>query len=166
MSELNDIEQLRADLELITKTSKVLATKLEKVSIKFNQILASLEGKPISQIPPQKPPTPSPAPSPTSAPVTPRTPAQTIAVEGGSKTGRLLDAFLSQVQTMKTGKEISKALSRLRDQVMQSAEVGFHPAFHEMGRYANQIKNISEISAVEREQLFEKIHDWKSRLMV
>ncbi|UCE12848.1 MAG: hypothetical protein JSV04_11730 [Candidatus Heimdallarchaeota archaeon] len=168
MTESNDIEQLRADLELITKTSKVLATKLEKVSIKFNQILASLEGKPIPQIPPQETPAPRPTPSPTPTPATPTaptTPSQPIGAEGTSKTGRLLDDFVSQVQTMKTGKEISKALSGLRDQVMQSAEVGFHPAFHEMGRYANQIKNIREISAVEREQLFEKIHDWKSRLM-
>jgi hypothetical protein len=66
---------------------------------------------------------------------------------------------------MTKGKEIADALSRLRDQVMQSAGIGFHPAFHEMGRYANNIKNIGEITAGEKEALVEKIYDWKQRLL-
>jgi hypothetical protein len=162
MTDSKEIEQLKADLELVTKTAKVLANKLEKIAQKFEQLFVSVEG--ISAAPPtpsreieETQPTPSPTPTPTPS-------AQVASSGGGTKTGRLLDSFLGQVQTMTKGKEIAKLLSRLRDQVMQSAEVGFHPAFHEMGRYANQIKNINEITAVEKEQLFEKIYDWKSRL--
>ena len=157
MTDSKEIEQLKADLELVTKTAKVLANKLEKIALKFEQLFVSLEGVSATpQIPSQEVAeirqTPSPTPS-----------AQAVS-SGGSKTGRLLDSFLGQVQTMTKGKDIAKLLSRLRDQVMQSAEVGFHPAFHEMRRYANQIKNINEITAVEKEQLFEKIYDWKARL--
>jgi hypothetical protein len=162
MTDSKEIEQLKADLELVTKTAKVLANKLDKIAQKFEQLFVSVEG--ISTTPPtpsrevqETQPTPSPTPTPTPS-------AQVASSGGGTKTGRLLDSFLGQVQNMTKGKEIAKLLSRLRDQVMQSAEVGFHPAFHEMGRYANQIKNINEITAVEKEQLFEKIYDWKSRL--
>ncbi|MHA2203290.1 MAG: hypothetical protein ACW991_06340 [Candidatus Hodarchaeales archaeon] len=162
MTDSKDVEQLKADLELVTKTAKVLANKLEKIALKFEQLFASVEGVSAA---PQTPsqeiqetrPTPSPTPAPTPS-------AQTISSGGGTKTSRLLDSFLGQIQTMTKGKEISKLLSRLRDQVMQSSEVGFHPAFHEMGRYANQIKNVNEITAAEKEQLFEKIYDWKGRL--
>lgn len=162
MTDSKDIEQLKADLELVTKTAKVLANKLEKIALKFEQLFASIEGvSTISQAPSQEieeiQPTPSPTPTPTPS-------VQAFSPGGGSKTGRLLDSFLGQVQTMTKGREISDLLSRLRDQVMQSSEVGFHPAFHEMGRYANQIKNINEITSVEKEQLFEKIYDWKTRL--
>jgi len=65
---------------------------------------------------------------------------------------------------MNKGREIAKALDRLRDQVMQSAGIGFHPAFHEMGRYASTIKNMREISTEEKESLVEKIYDWRQRL--
>jgi len=158
MTDSKEIEQLKADLELVTKTAKVLANKLEKIAQKFEQIFITVEGisttpqapaQEIEEIQPSSKPRPS---------------AQAVSSGGGTKTGRLLDSFLGQIQTMTKGAEISKLLSRLRDQVMQSAEVGFHPAFHEMGRYANQIKNINEITAAEKEQLFEKIYDWKSRL--
>ncbi|MFX1515646.1 MAG: hypothetical protein ACFFC6_04995 [Promethearchaeota archaeon] len=156
MTDSKEIEQLKADLELVTKTAKVLANKLEKIAQKFEQLFITVEGiSPTPHTPPQE--TSRPAPTPTLS-------AQAVGSGGGTKTGRLLDSFLSQVQTMTKGKEIAKLLSRLRDQVMQSAEVGFHPAFHEMGRYANQIKNVNEITAAEKEQLFEKIYDWKSRL--
>ncbi|MFX0122529.1 MAG: hypothetical protein ACFFAE_02770 [Candidatus Hodarchaeota archaeon] len=158
MTNSKDIEQLKADLELVTKTAKVLASKLEKVALRFEQLFASVEGiSATPQAPTQEVERIQPAPSPTPS-------VQAVSTAGGTKTGRLLDSFLGQVQTMTKGKEISKLLSRLRDQVMQSAEVGFHPAFHEMGRYADQIKNINEITAAEKEQLFEKIYDWKARL--
>jgi hypothetical protein len=173
MAELKEVEQLRDDLKLVTKTAKVLASKLEKMSQSFEVLLASLEGRPIpktdstpsmaSKPSPRPvaaaPSAPSPAPSPTPPPTT-------VSFEGarGSKASRLLEAFLGQVQTMTSGKEISTALSRLRDQVMQSADVGFHPAFHEMGRYANQIKNVRQITAAEKEALIEKVYDWKERL--
>ncbi|MFX1505529.1 MAG: hypothetical protein ACFFDC_05370 [Promethearchaeota archaeon] len=159
MTDSKEIEQLKADLELVTKTAKVLANKLEKIAQKAEQLFASVEGISVTpQISSQEvQSTSSPAPAPTPS-------AQVVSSGGGTKTGRLLDSFLGQVQTVTKGKEIAKLLSRLRDQVMQSAEVGFHPAFHEMGRYADQIKNINEITAAEKEQLFEKIYDWKSRL--
>ena len=162
MTDSKEMEQLKADLELVTKTAKVLANKLEKIAQKFEQLFITVEGisttpqasaQETEEIQPASRPTPAPTPS-----------AKAVSSGGGTKTGRLLDSFLGQVQTMTKGKEIAKLLSRLRDQVMQSAEVGFHPAFHEMGRYADQIKNINEITAVEKEQLFEKIYDWKSRL--
>jgi hypothetical protein len=162
MTDSKEIEQLKADLELVTKTAKVLANKLEKIALKFEQLFVTVEGisttpqAPVQEIKETQPGSrPAPAPTPST---------QAVSSAGGTKTGRLLDSFLGQVQNMTKGKEIAKLLSRLRDQVMQSAEVGFHPAFHEMGRYANQIKNVNEITAVEKEQLFEKIYDWKSRL--
>ncbi len=163
-----EVEQLKADLELVTKTAKVLATKLDKISKKVILILGSIDE---SQIPTDlslgtiatnQPSTrlDSFSTSPPSR-VTPRG-SQPVATS--SKAGRLLDSFHGQVQSMSDGKEIAEALSRLRDQVMQSAGVGFHPAFHEMGRYADQIKRISAISSAEKEELLEKIYDWKTRL--
>ena len=161
MTDSKEVEQLKADLELVTKTAKVLASKLDKISLRVAQIFAAIEGVTIPQQELKEVektrPAPSPIPSPSSS-------VQAASSGGSGKTGRLLDSFLGQVQTTTKGSEISDALSRLRDQVMQSAEVGFHPAFHEMGRYANQIKNIKEISTAEREQLIEKIYDWKTRL--
>ena len=169
--ENKEVEQLKEDLELVTKTAKVLASKLEKISRRVEILLSSLAGVPISIDTSMETQDSSPAvrPSPTaeqqvSRPIQTPAPATTYGSDATSKAGRLLDAFLRQVQNMKNGSEIAKSLSRLRDQVMQSAEVGFHPAFHEMGRYANQIKNIKEISEVEKEQLYEKIYDWKARL--
>ncbi len=161
MTDEKEVEQLKEDLKLVTKTAEVLANKLEKISVRCEKLFAAMEGVKIPQPVPKevmktKPkPTPTPSPSPS---------VQVTGSGGSAKAGRLLDSFLSQVQTMTKGSEIAKSLSNLRDQVMQSAEVGFHPAFHEMGRYANQIKNIREISSVEKEQLIEKIYDWKTRL--
>ncbi len=164
-----EIEQLRADLDLLTKTAHVLASKLEKVSAKVDELLKA-SGKAVTTPPATKA---DPAPAATTKPATPVTaaPTPTVAASpsgtGGdstSKAGRLLDAFLGQVQTMTKGREIAAALSRLRDQVMQTPGMAFHPAFHEMGRYSNQLKNIREISSEEKEALFEKIYDWKARL--
>ncbi|MHA2225773.1 MAG: hypothetical protein ACXAC8_11245 [Candidatus Hodarchaeales archaeon] len=172
--ENKEVEQLKGDLELVTKTAKVLASKLEKISRRVEILLSSLAGVSVSIDTSMEIQESSPAvrPSPTaeqqaSRPIpTPAPEAQATGYGVGSetKTGRLLDGFLRQVQSMNKGSEIANILSRLRDQVMQSAEVGFHPAFHEMGRYANQLKNIKEISEVEKEQLYEKIYDWKTRL--
>ncbi len=163
MTDSEELEQLRKDLKLVADTAKVLASKLEKVFTRFEQILTAIEGVSIPQSTieevPETPPVSSSKPTPTLTPS-----EQAVSSGGSGKTGRLLDSFLGQVQTISNGAEISDALSRLRDQVMQSAEVGFHPAFHEMGRYANQIKNIGEISSAEKEQLIEKIYDWKTRL--
>lgn len=161
MTDSEELEQLKKDLKLVADTAKVLASKLEKVFIKFEQIFAAIEGVSIPQSPVEEVQETPPVSSSIS---TPKPQEQAVTSGGGAKTGRLLDSFLSQVQSISNGAEISDALSRLRDQVMQSAEVGFHPAFHEMGRYANQIKNIGEISSVEKEQLIEKIYDWKTRL--
>lgn len=158
-----EVEQLKADLELVTKTAKVLATKLDKISKKLELIMGSIEE---IQIPQEtitefeQPIQPQAQPQATR----PSSPSMSQRMVTDSKATRLLDSFLGQVQTMTSGKEISLALSRLRDQVMQSAEVGFHPAFHEMGRYADQIKKIGSISAPEKEELLEKIYDWKTRL--
>lgn len=163
-----EVEQLKADLDLVTKTAKVLATKLEKISKKVELILDSIDE---SQIPTDlssksiasiQPSTQSDSSS--MAPPSRVTPRGSQPVSTSSKAGRLLDAFQRQVQSMNDGKEIAEALSRLRDQVMQSAGVGFHPAFHEMGRYADQIKKISVISSAEKEELLEKIYDWNTRL--
>jgi hypothetical protein len=168
-----EVEQLRADLDLVTKTAKVLATKLEKISTKVEKILTALEGTPlpkeatsqIGQADQVSPQTGIPTEPKVSIRATsPSVPNMSQKIGTDSKATRLLDSFLAQVNTMTKGKEISKALSRLRDQVMQSAEVGFHPAFHEMGRYSDQIKKIGTISAAEKEELFEKIYDWKARL--
>lgn len=175
MTNAKEVKLLLQDLELVSQTAKVLATKLEKMSSAMKTILASMEGTSI----PESESSPSPAaPEPTSSPtpVSPGKPeprptlpppsSQTMAFDAkaDSKAGRLLDGFLSQIHSMMDGKEISDALSRLRDQVMQSAGVGFHPAFHEMGRYASQLKKIRDISTEEKENLVEKIHNWKTRL--
>lgn len=175
MKNSKEVKQLLQDLDLVSQTAKVLATKLEKMSSTMKKVLASMEGTSIPEsesIPP--PAAPEPISSPTPAiPVKPEprptvlpTSSQTMKFEAktDSKAGRLLDGFLSQSHTMTDGKEIADALSRLRDQVMESAGIGFHPAFHEMGRYASQLKNIREVSTEEKENLVEKIHNWKTRL--
>jgi hypothetical protein len=166
MTDLKEVEQLKTDLELVTKTAKVLATKLEKMSQSVERLFTSLGGQPTPKdVQPSSPPVSAqPAPQPT-APAAPATQPTSSAISGTSKAGRLLDSFLTQVHTMTKGKEIADALSRLRDQVMQSAGIGFHPAFHEMGRYAGNIKNIGEITAGQKEELVEKVYDWKQRLL-
>lgn len=169
MSDPKEIEQLREDLELVTKTAKVLATKLEKITQSIEQIFSTLDIlSPTSSTKPHTPaikttksaisqPTPHPKPQ----------PSATVDFKAGtdSKATRLLDDFLSKLQVLNTGPEISEALSRLRDQVMQASSKGFHPAFHEMGRYASQLKNQDVISPEEKEDLIEKVYDWKSRLI-
>ncbi len=172
MVDPKEIEQLKSDLELVTQTSKVLATKLEKISLKVMSLMTSLET--IESGMGSTPETSTLDPTPTI--ITPKieTPSQskpaekptsTVSVDGSSsKAGRYLDTFLQQVIQMTKGKEIADGLSNLRDQVMQSAGVGFHPAFHEMGRYSNQLKNKREVTSEEREKLIEKIYDWKERL--
>ena len=170
-----EVEQLLKDLDLVSQTAKVLATKIEKMSATMKRIFASMEGisDPESEsIPP--PAAPEPASSPTPVPPVKSEPRRTLPPPSSqtmkfdakidSKAGRLLDGFLSRIHAMKNGKEIADALSRLRDQVMESAGVGFHPAFHEMGRYALQLKKIREISTEEKENLVEKVHNWKTRL--
>ncbi|MHA2095406.1 MAG: hypothetical protein ACW98F_12325 [Candidatus Hodarchaeales archaeon] len=172
MVKSEEVEQIQNDLELVTKTAKVLATKLEKISQRIDEIMTSLqtgEGvtgstaqRTIAKAAPAvtKPVQAAPAPR-----AEPRQPKRTASFDSTStKAGRYLDAFLSQLQELKRGREISDVLSRLRDQVMQSAEVGFHPAFHEMGREANSFKNKSLITEEEREALIEKVYDWKDRI--
>ena len=163
-----EVEQLEADLEIVSKTANVLATKLDKISKKVVLILSSIDE---SQIPKDLSPVKIASSQPStrlgtfSTPPPSRvTPLGSQPVTTSSKAGRLLDSFHGQVQSMTDGKEIAGNLSRLRDQVMQSAGVGFHPAFHEMGRYADQIKKIRVISSAEKEELLEKIYDWKIRL--
>jgi hypothetical protein len=172
MVDPKEIEQLKTDLDLVTKTSKVLASKLEKINekvIKIMTTLESLEGDIGST-------SDSPVIKPTPAIITPKvetpqqsTPAQkptnTISFDGtGSKAGRFLDSFLRQIPEMTKAKDIATALSNLRDQVMQTEGVGFHPAFHEMGRYSDRLKNLREVTSEEREKLIEKIYDWKERI--
>jgi len=166
MTDLKEVEQLKTDLDLVTKTAKILATKLEKMSKSVERLFASLGSQPIPKD--VKPSSPTVSEKPVPQPMASSAPAAhpvSSSVSSTSKAGRLLDSFLNQVHTMTKGKEIADALSRLRDQVMQSAGIGFHPAFHEMGRYANNIKNIGEITAGEKEALVEKIYDWKQRLL-
>jgi hypothetical protein len=168
-----EVEQLKADLDLVTKTARVLATKLDKISKKIELILGSIDetqipkdlsSKTIASSQSKTQPASSTDTIATSQAPSRVTPRRSQPVDASSKASRLLDSFHGQVQSMTNGKEIASELSRLRDQVMQSAEVGFHPAFHEMGRYADQIKKIRAISVAEREELLEKIYDWKTRL--
>jgi hypothetical protein len=173
MTNSKEVEQLLKDLDLVSQTAKVLATKIEKISSTMKRIFASIEGTSIPEGESISPPTtPEPAPTP-AAPVkqeprpSPRPTSSdkmTFDAKVNSKAARLLDGFLSQTYNMMDGKEIADALSLLRDKVMQSAGIGFHPAFHEMGRYASQLKNMREITAEEKETLVEKINDWKARL--
>jgi len=172
MVESEEVKQIQNDLELVTKTAKVLATKLEKISQRIDEIMTSLqtgEGvsgsvaqKPVVKAAPKakKPVQAAPAAQP--EPQAPKRPSSFDSTS--TKAGRFLDSFLSQLQELKRGREISEVLSRLRDQVMQSAEVGFHPAFHEMGREASRLKNMSIITEEEREALIEKVYDWKDRI--
>lgn len=170
MTNSKELEQLKKDLDLVTKTAKVLANKLEKMSNTFEQLIAAIEGKPIPEI--DTTPSPAVSEAPVSQPARPAAPAAkatpparpTTTPSIDSKAGRLIDSFLSQVPSMNKGREIAKALDHLRDQVMQSAGIGFHPAFHEMGRYASTIKNMRDISTEEKERLVEKIYDWRQRL--
>ncbi|MHA2155404.1 MAG: hypothetical protein ACXABU_08695 [Candidatus Hodarchaeales archaeon] len=172
MVKSEEVEQIQNDLELVTKTAKVLATKLEKISQRIDEIMTSLKtadggsrptaqttvskAAPIAKKPVQATPAVQPVP---------QRPKRTESFDSTStKAGRFLDAFLGQLQELKRGREISEVLSRLRDQVMQSAEVGFHPAFHEMGREASRLKNMSIITEEEREALIEKVYDWKDRI--
>jgi len=170
MSDPKEIAQLREDLELVTKTAKVLATKLEKITQSIEQIFSTLDtlssiSSTQTSTPPPKATRPSPTPQPTPRPKT--QPSATVDFQAGTdtKATRLLDAFLAKLQVLNTGSEISEALSALRDQVMQASSKGFHPAFHEMGRYANQLKNQDNIPPEEKEALIEKVYDWKTRLV-
>ena len=43
MVKSEEVEQIQSDLELVTKTAKVLATKLEKISQRIDEIMTSLK---------------------------------------------------------------------------------------------------------------------------
>jgi len=172
MVDSKEVERITSDLDLVTKTAKVLATKLEKISKSIAIMMSSLDqvevqstpttSKSVSQPAPVAQPTPKDAKP---AEKKPKQDRSTVAFDGKStKVGRYLESFLSQIRSLSAGKDIAEALSSLRDQVMQSPDVGFHPAFHEMGRYANRLKNQKIVSDDERESIIEKITDWKTRL--
>ncbi|MCK4848264.1 MAG: hypothetical protein KAT16_04505 [Candidatus Heimdallarchaeota archaeon] len=172
MVDSEEVERIKTDLDLVTKTAKVLAIKLEKISKRIETILSSLD-----QVGTQSTPTISKTASqPTSVAQTAqrtaeplvRTPersSSTVAYDGTNpKVIRFFESFLSQIQSLNAGKDIAEALANLRDQVMESAEVGFHPAFHEMGKHASRLKSVRVFSEDERQELIEKIIDWKARL--
>lgn len=168
MVDSKEVEHIKSDLDLVTKTAKVLATKLEKISKRIDRMISSLDQVDAQSTPSTSEPASKPAPE----RVTPQKNARsaerdssTVAFDGTNpKVARFLESFLSQIQSLSAGKDIAEALSNLRDQVMQSAEVGFHPAFHEMGRHANRLKNLRVISEDDRQELIEKLMDWKARL--
>lgn len=165
MVDSKEVEQLRTDLELVTKTAEVLATKLGKISQKVEELMASLDTKEGVSAPVASQPVSKPPPVEEKVEAAPQKARSISALgESSTKAGRLLDSFLTKVQTLSKGKDVAEALSQLRDQVMETAEVGFHPAFHEMGRYANQLKNTNVINDEEREALIEKIYNWKERI--
>ena len=172
MVDKEEAELIRTDLELVTKTAKVLSIKLEKISKRVEKMMSSLD-----QVAGQSKPTTS-KPSPQPAPVvqtpqkaaklvesTPGRDSGTVAYDGSNaKVIRFFESFLAQIQSLSAGKDIAEAISRLRDDVMQSAGVGFHPAFHEMGKSATRLKNQRLISEDDRQALIENILDWKTRL--
>ena len=172
MVDKEEAELIRTDLELVTKTAKVLSIKLEKISKRVEKMMSSLDqGAGQSKTTTSKPsPQPAPVvqtPQKTAKPVesTPGRDSGTVAYDGSNaKVIRFFESFLAQIQSLSAGKDIAEALSRLRDEVMQSAGVGFHPAFHEMGKSANRLKNQRLISEDERQALIENILDWKARL--
>ena len=172
MVDTEEVELIKTDLELVTKTAKVLAVKLEKISKRIETIMSTLDGATAQSQPTTSAPAPQPAPTakPPQKPTktvrgAPKQDTKTVAYDGtNTKVTRFLESFLSQISSLSSGKDVAEALSSLRDQVMQSAEVGFHPAFHEMGRYANRLKNLKIVTDEEREALIEKITDWKARL--
>ena len=169
MVDPEEVEQIQTDLELVTKTAKVLATKLEKISNKIDEMLSSLDQVKTQSRSTAPKTSPQPEPTPKTQ-VKTTEPAQTrdtgtVAYDGTNpKVVRFFESFLSQIQSLSSGKDISQALSSLRDQVMQSADVGFHPAFHEMGKLASRLKNQRLISEDERQALIENLLDWKARL--
>ncbi len=172
MVDSKEVEHIKSDLDLVTKTAKVLATKLEKISKKIEMMMSSLNQVDAQSTPPTSKTASQPAPikqtpqkTARSVEHTPERDSSTLAFDGTNpKVARFLESFLSQIQSLSAGKDIAEALSNLRDQVMQSAEVGFHPAFHEMGRHANRLKNLRVISEDDRQELIEKLMDWKARL--
>jgi hypothetical protein len=172
MVDSKEVEQIKTDLDLVTKTAKVLATKLEKISKKIEIMMSSLEQVPIQSASTTSQPASQPAPV-AQQPQKVAEPVEraserdtgTLAFDGtNSKVIRIFESFLNQIQNLSAGKDISEAISSLRDQVMQSAGVGFHPAFHEMGKSATRLKNQRLISEDERQALIENIMDWKARL--
>jgi hypothetical protein len=173
MVDSKEVKLIKADLDLVTKTAKVLATKLEKISKRIDRMMSSLDQVDTQSTPTTSKTTSQPAPvrqtpQETAKTVihTPERDSGTVAFDGTNpKVARFLESFLSQIQSLSAGKDIAEALSSLRDQVMQSAGVGFHPAFHEMGRHANRLKNLRVISEDDRQELIEKIMDWKTRLL-
>ncbi|MHA1974363.1 MAG: hypothetical protein ACTSW1_15295 [Candidatus Hodarchaeales archaeon] len=174
MTDSKEVAQLKDDLELVTTTAKVLATKLDKITKTFERLMASLDqnmtvprehgATPVNKVGAMAQSTPRPQIRQKTEIKNEVRQTPSFQASKDTKAGRLLDTFLSKVQVLNTGKEISEALSSLRDQVMQASSKGFHPAFHEMGRYANQLKNLDTIPAEEKEALIEKIYDWKARL--
>lgn len=172
MVDTEEVELIKTDLELVTKTAKVLAIKLEKISKRVETMMSSLDQVPRQSKPTTSKPTPQPAlapqaPQKAAKPVesTPRRDSGTVAYDGtNAKVIRFFESFLAQIQSLSAGKDIAEAISRLRDEVMQSAGVGFHPAFHEMGKSATRLKNQRLISEDDRQALIESILDWKARL--
>ncbi|MHA1541977.1 MAG: hypothetical protein ACTSQH_03290 [Candidatus Hodarchaeales archaeon] len=173
MVDKKEVELIKTDLELVTKTAKLLSVKLEKISKRVEKMMSSLVVVDDGQ---SQPTTSKPSPQPASISQTPQKAAKpvesapgrdsgTVAYDGSNpKVIRFFESFLAQIQSLSAGKDIAEAISRLRDEVMQSAGVGFHPAFHEMGKSANRFKNQRLISEDDRQALIENILDWKARL--
>jgi len=172
MVDPKEVELIKTDLDLVTKTAKVLATKLEKITTRIDKVMSTLgqvEGQstPTTNKVASKPTPVRQKPQKRAKPVerAPERGSNTVTFNGTNpKVEHFLESFLSQIESLSSGKDIAQALSALRDQVMQSAEVGFHPAFHEMGRHANRLKKLRTISEDDRQELIDKIMDWKARL--
>ncbi|MHA1945633.1 MAG: hypothetical protein ACXAC6_15175 [Candidatus Hodarchaeales archaeon] len=172
MVDKEEAELIRTDLDLVTKTAKVLSIKLEKISKRVEKMMSSLDlvagqSKPTTSKPSPQPAPVSQTPQKAATPVesTPGRDSGTVAYDGSNaKVTRFFESFLAQIQSLSAGKDIAEAISRLRDEVMQSAGVGFHPAFHEMGKSATRLKNQRLVSEDDRQALIESILDWKVRL--
>ena len=75
-----------------------------------------------------------------------------------------IEDFIHLVETTTNSQEVALRLSSLRDALIELYPKGFHPAFHEMNRWVNELRKKDELTADMKRDLLEKLYDWKERL--
>ena len=160
-------------IKLCSDTAVALASKLSKLQNTLTDLFERLQllektampaeqAREVAQTAP-KPRAAPPSYAQPSTPGIPGKPSWQDEVQDQSVSSELED-FGQFLKTTEESPEISKRLSQLRDRLME-VSTSHNPAFFEMGSWANRLgKQRGKIDHDEREELINKVFDWKARL--
>ena len=188
-----ELKALIRDFLLCTQTAAALSAKLVRVNDRLQRLLVnsgimgpeeiysedllssqtqSRAPAPIKRemtpsrkvsIPTTQTPAPSPTPSPSPA-VPPQKSAPQRKKPRTSGVDYILEDFQQFLFEVQSGKELANELGKVRDRLIDTSSSGFHPAFHEMGRWVSRVAKYKNIDPETRTELVEKLRDWRHRL--